>query len=134
MFHDRLDPVSQTSVKLPHMNALQGAIKTRFPVSGQFIGKVLVTCPNCGRAISSRQNWNTWKVTCKSCETILLASIFIRVPSKHALKRKYVRPADTVMPRTAVLPWKSGEPANLVEVEDGKRTASRRPISRSVSP
>ncbi len=118
MFHDRLDPVSPASAKLPHMNALQGAIKTRFPVCGQFIGKVLVTCPNCGRGILSRQNWNTWKVTCKSCETIMLASILIRVPSKHALKRKYVRPRDSIMPRTVVLPWKSGEPANLVEVED----------------
>ena len=86
MFHDRLDPVSQTSVKLPHMSALHGAIKTRFPVSGQFIGKVLVTCPNCGRVISSRQNWNTWKVTCKSCETILIAYIHSR-PRKNALKR-----------------------------------------------
>jgi hypothetical protein len=109
------------------MSALQGAIKTQFPVCGQFIGKVLVTCPNCGRAISSRQNWNTWKVKCRSCETIMLASIFIRIPAKHALKRKYVRPADTVMPRTFVLDWKSGEPANVVEFEGGKRTASRRP-------
>ena len=68
----------------------------------------------------SRQNWNTWKVKCKSCETILLASILIRIPSKHALKREYVEAPDTVMPRTVVLAWKSGEPANLVEFEDGR--------------
>ena len=110
---------SQRDAKLPVIMSPKAAlarqsVKTRYPVHAQVVGKVVITCPNCGNVITSRLNWNTWRVKCKwgKCQTTVLIGLHALIPRSNTFKRKYVRPIDTTFPRYAVLPWSSGEPAN----------------------
>lgn len=108
--------VSRIRPKLPAMSSSPHGYTDAGRIIGQYIGKVLILCPDCGNGITSQQNWNTWKVRCKRCHTIVLCGVLARRVAKHVKKRKYVRPIDTLLPAPA--PWKSGEPINVLLSDD----------------
>jgi RNase P subunit RPR2 len=84
-------------------------------IVAHYIGKVLILCPDCGTGIKTQQNWNTWKVRCQRCHTILLCGVWARRVATNVRKRKYVAPVDQLMP---IGDWRSGEPANVLLSDD----------------
>jgi hypothetical protein len=97
-------------------------IRTRYPVQGQFTGRIYVVCPSCGNLIRQQLNWNTWRIRCrvKSCKQMLLLGLHVRIPSKDGFRRKYVRPVDTVLPISLlpVLEWNSGDPVHCLVTDE----------------
>jgi hypothetical protein len=87
-------------------------------IIGHYIGKVWILCPDCGNGISTQQNWNTWKIRCKRCHTVVLCGVIARRVATNMKKRKYIRPCDTLVPAGMTPPWRSGEPVNVLLSDD----------------
>src|SRR5882724_9885426 len=102
-----------------HMSAVQTPRPDHVPqVFGQYIGKVFMVCPKCGKGVQSRLNWNTWRVRCRSCHQTIIIGLNVRVPSRRAFKIKYIRPRDTVIMPCVMQGWTSGAPVNVLLSDD----------------
>lgn len=100
------------------MSAVTAVPEHPSQIIGQYIGKVFVLCPKCSRPVLSRMNWNTWKFKCKTCHQTMLIGLTVRIPSRHELKRKHIRPIDTLIAVSTVMEWSNGSPINVLLSDD----------------
>ena len=93
----------------------------------RIIGSLEWLCPRCAKINVSVISPGTWRVTCKrsSCHLNIVPGLRLGVLDNYHGRRIPIPPLDRAFPESELVPWRSGEPINVI----AEHPVSEQPVS-----